>query len=99
MKTIDLDLLEADLRERLLAAVSEPILVTQHEQPVLVIRSLVDDEAADELITQNAAFLDTIRRAREDRSQGRVKELAELREKYDPSEGNTVGDTPQAGGG
>jgi PHD/YefM family antitoxin component YafN of YafNO toxin-antitoxin module len=87
MKTIELDLLEADLRERLLAAVTEPVLVTQHEQPVLVIRNVADDEAADELIAQNPAFLDAIRRAREDKIQGRVRQLAELRTKYETGEG------------
>jgi hypothetical protein len=86
MRTIELDLLEADLRERMLVAVSEPVLVTQHEQPVLVIRNLLDDDAADELIAHNPEFLDTVRRAREDKSQGRVRQLAELRAKYGADE-------------
>jgi PHD/YefM family antitoxin component YafN of YafNO toxin-antitoxin module len=92
MKTIDLDLLDADLREQMLATVSEPVLVTQHEQPVLVIRSLVDDEAADELIAQNPAFLNAIQRSREDRIQGRVRQLAELRGKYEAGEGTSTDD-------
>jgi hypothetical protein len=38
--------------------------------------NLVDDEAADELIAQNRAFLDTIRRAREDKAQARFSRHA-----------------------
>jgi hypothetical protein len=92
VKTIELELLEPDLQERLLAAVSEPILVTQHEQPVLVIRNLVDDDAADELIAQNPGFLDTIRKAREEKAQGRVRQLAELRTKYAADEEISAGE-------
>ena len=96
MKTIDLDMLDAELRERFLAAVTEPVLVTEHERPVLVIRNLVDDEAADELIAQNPMFLDSIRRAREDKAQGRVRQLAELRAKYGLDEGTPADEEPSA---
>lgn len=86
MRTIELDTLDPDLRERLLDAMSEPVLVTAHDRPVLVIRNLADDETADELIAANPAFLETIRRAREDKEQGRVRRLAELRARYDADE-------------
>lgn len=43
-------------------------------------------EPADELIAQNPAFLDSIRRARVEKTQGRVRKLAELRAKYSADE-------------
>ena len=50
-----------------------------------------EDEAADDLTAQSLAFLDTIRRAREDKAQGRVRQLAELRAKYGDDEATPSG--------
>ncbi len=82
MRTIELDKLEKILRDQMLAAISEPVLITQHDRPLLVVRSLLDDEAADELISQHPGFLDSIRLAREQKAKGLVRSLAEVRRQY-----------------
>lgn len=83
MKVIALDELDVQLRSRILAAVTEPVLITEQDRPVLVIRSLLDDDTADELIAQHPAFQETIRRARQQKARGQIRRLAELRQKYD----------------
>ena len=54
---------------------------------------MIDDDAADDLIAQNPRFLDSLRRAREEKTQGRVRLLAELRTKYGLDEDNHADDT------
>lgn len=83
MKTIELDTLDTLLQDRILAAVAEPILITEKQHPVLVIRSLLDDDVADDLIARHPAFLATIQRARQQRTAGRSKRLEEVRQKYE----------------
>lgn len=89
MKTIELDTLDTQLQDRILAAVAEPILITEKKHPVLVICSLLDDDVADELIARHPVFLATIRRARQQRTTGRSKRLEDVRQKYevDPATG------------
>jgi hypothetical protein len=82
MKTIELDTLGAQLQDRILAAVGEPVVITEKQRPVLVIRSLLDDDIADDLIARHPAFLSTIQQARQQRATGRVKRLEEVRQKY-----------------
>jgi hypothetical protein len=57
------------------------VLVTQDDKPVLVIKNL-DDDAVDELIAEHPGFLETIRRARQQKAAGQVRSLAELRQEY-----------------
>ena len=83
MKAIALDELDAQLRDKMLAAIMEPVLITEHDHPVLVIRNLLEDDTADELIAQHPAFQETIRRARQQKMEGRVRRLADLRQEYD----------------
>jgi len=83
MKMIELDTLDVRLQDRILAAVAEPILITEKTRPVLVIRSLLDDDVADDLIARHPAFLETIRRARQQKIAGRSKRLEEVRQKYE----------------
>lgn len=82
MRLIELETLDSDLRRQLLAATLEPILVTEHHRPMLIVRSLADDDAADDLIAQHPAFQDSIRRARQQMAEGNVHTLAELRAVY-----------------
>ena len=82
MKTIELDTLGVQLQDRILAAVGEPVVITENQRPVLVIRSLVDDDVADDLIARHPGFLSTIQQARQQRVEGRVKRLEEVRQKY-----------------
>jgi hypothetical protein len=83
MKTIELDTLETQLQDRILAAVAEPILITEKQYPVLVIRSLLDDDVADDLVARHPVFLATIQRARQQRTAGRSKRLEDIRQKYE----------------
>ena len=82
MKTIELDTLGVQLQDRILAAVGEPVVITEKQRPVLVIRSLLDDDIADDLIARHPVFLSTIQQARQQRAVGRVKLLEEVRQKY-----------------
>jgi len=86
MKTIELDTLDAQLQDRILAAVAEPILITDRNRPVLVIRSLLDDDVADDLIARHPAFLATIRRAREQKTVGHTRRLEDVRQKYETTQ-------------
>jgi|GEM_PF-4306618 len=43
---------------------------------------LLDDEAMDDLIAQNPAFLASIQQARQQKTNGQVRRLSELRQKY-----------------
>jgi len=86
MKEIELDTLDARLQDRILAAVAEPILITEKKHPILVIRSLLDDDVADDLIAQHPAFLETIGRARQQKVAGRTRRLEDVRQKYEASQ-------------
>ena len=82
MTTIALESSSKTVRDQVLHALQEPVLVTDGGQPLLVVRSLLDDEAMDDLIAQHPAFKASIKRARQQKAAGKVKTLAELREKY-----------------
>ena len=82
MTTIALESLSEALRKQVLKAIEEPVLVTDEGKPILVVRSLLEDDMADELIAQNPAFQSTVERARQQKAAGKVKTLAELRAKY-----------------
>ena len=86
MQTLELRNLDAALRDAILAAHDEPIVLTEGGRPAYVIRSLTDDDLADELLTSNPDFLASIQIARQQKAQGRVKTLAELREQYNSSD-------------
>lgn len=60
MRVIDLDALEHALQDQLLGATHEAIVITQHDRPISVVRSLLDADMADDLIAQHAAFLESI---------------------------------------
>ena len=82
MKEIALNSLSKTMRNRILQAVEEPVLVTDDGEPILVIRSLLEDDVVDELIVQNPAFQASLKRARQQKAAGQVKTLRELRQKY-----------------
>ena len=82
MTTIALESLSKSVRAQVFRALQEPVLVTDEGKPILVVRSLWDDEAVDDLIAQHPAFKASIERARQQKATGKVKLLAELREKY-----------------
>jgi len=80
--TIALEDLSRTVREQVLKARQEPVLVTDEGKPILVVRNLLEDDVADDLIAQHPAFQASIERARQHKATGKVKTLAELREKY-----------------
>ncbi len=82
MRTIEIESLNKAARDQVLQAVEEPVLVMDHGEPILVICNLLDDDITDELIAQHPAFQVSIERARQQKASGRVKTLAELRQKY-----------------
>ena len=56
MTTIALESLSKTVRNQVLRALQEPVLVTDDGRPILVVRSLLDDEAVDDLIAQHPAL-------------------------------------------
>ena len=82
MTTIALENLSKTVRDQVLQALQGPVLVTDDGKPILVVRSLLDDEAVDDLIAQHPAFKASIEQARQQKAMCKVKALAELREKY-----------------
>ena len=82
MQTLELNTLAAPLRDALRAANGEPLLLTDDGQPRYVVRRLVDDDLADEIIAQHPDFLASIQSARQQKAEGKVKALAEIRAKY-----------------
>ena len=83
MTTIALENLSKAVRDQVLQALQEPVLVTDEGKPILVVRNLLEDDVADDLIAQHPAFKASIQRARQQKAEGKVKTLAELRAKYD----------------
>jgi len=82
MKKVALERLSKTVRAEVMSAAGEPVLITARGEPVLVIRNLLEDDLADELIAQNPEFQASIKRALEHRADGKTKSLAEIREKY-----------------
>ena len=82
MRVIELSGVNGEVRDQLLTAVTGPVLITEQDRPLLVVRSLLDDDMADDLLVQHPEFQESIRRAREQKANGQTKRLAELRAKY-----------------
>jgi hypothetical protein len=73
--TIELESLDVNLQDVIEAAQDEPLVLTRHGKPVYVVRSLLDDDLADELIALNPDFIDSIERARQQKPQAKQKHL------------------------
>jgi len=82
MKTIALESLTKAVLSQVRKAIEEPVLMTDNGEPILVVRSLFEDDVADELIAHNPDFQASVERARQQKAAGQVKTLAELRQKY-----------------
>ena len=82
MKVIELDQLDDQLQDQLLAAMHEPVVIMQNDRPVLVVRNLLDDDTIDDILVQHPAFRESIQRARQQKANGQVRRLSELRQKY-----------------
>jgi hypothetical protein len=84
--TIELETLDVDLQDVLESVQDEPIILTRQGKPVYIVRSLLDDDLADDLIALNPDFIDSIARARQQKVAGQTKTLAEIRTEYTKSE-------------
>ena len=82
MKVVNMTQLGAKMRSQILTAMDEPLLVVDNERPLVIIRNLLDDEEVDELIAQHPDFRRSIEIARQQKSAGQVRSLADLKEKY-----------------
>jgi len=85
MQTLELANWAVPLREALQAANGEPLVITEDGLPKYVVRSLVDDDLADELISLHPEFLASIQAARRHKAEGKVKTLAEVKAEYGKS--------------
>ena len=86
MQTLELTALAASVRDALRVAEGEPLVLTESGEPKYVVRSLVEDDLADELIALDPDFLASIQLARQQKAEGRVKSLAEARRLYTSSD-------------
>ena len=82
MKTLRIESLDERLQRKIRKAREEPLVLTDRGTPVLVVRNLLDDDLADDLIAESPAFRKTVEQARKQKALGRVKTLAEVRRKY-----------------
>lgn len=80
--TIALENLDKAVRDHVLKALQEPVLVTDGGKPILVVRNLLEDDVADDLIARHPTFKGSIRRARQQKAEGKVTTLDELWAKY-----------------
>lgn len=83
MHKVDIGTLGKAARDQILRAFEEPVLLTDRGEPLLVVRNLLDDDVADDLIASHPDFRASIAQARQQKAEGRVKTLAELRQKYE----------------
>ena len=80
-KTVSVDELELKTRKVVALARRNPVLVCAPGQPTLVLRRVVDDDLADELVCQHPSVRASVRQARKDCAEGRGISLAETRRK------------------
>lgn len=84
--TIELETLDLNLQDMIESAQDEPILLTRQGKPVYIVRSLLADDLADEIIALHPDFTASIERARQQKAAGQTKTLAEIRTEYVKSE-------------
>ena len=82
MRKVPLERMSKAIRSEVLKAIDEPVVVTEHGNPILVLRSLLEDEVADELIAQHPEFRASIELAHRQKAEGQTKTLEQLRSKY-----------------
>lgn len=82
MKTMTIESLNDDARSRVMDALSEPVLLTESGEPLLIIMNLADEDVVDDLIVRHPGFRASVEQARQQKARGQVKTLAEIRRKY-----------------
>jgi hypothetical protein len=79
LRTVSVEELGLDTGKIVRLAHKQAVLVRSPGQPTLVLRKLVDDDLADELVTRHPAFRASIRKARKNLAEGKGIPLAEVR--------------------
>ena len=79
LKTITVEQLAMETGKIVTEARKHPVVVSAAGKPSLILRPLVDDEAAEELLLQSAPFRASIRGARRQRAAGKGISLSEAR--------------------
>ncbi len=82
MRTLKMESMEPGLQRKIRKAKREPLVLTDGGNPVLVVRDLLDDDVADDLIAENPAFRKTVQLGRKQKALGETKTLADIRRKY-----------------
>ena len=83
---IEIETLDLTLQDSIEAAQNEPIVLTRAGKPVYIVRSLLDDDLADDLIALHPDFINSINQARQQKATGHTKTLSEIRAEYTKSE-------------
>ena len=81
LKTVTVEQLASDTRKLVNDARKRPIVVQSAGKSPLILRALVDDDAADELLIRNPRFRAGIRAARRRHAAGKSVPLAEVRKR------------------
>lgn len=82
MKRLKIETLDNESQRKILKAKRKRLVLTAQGSPVLVVRNVLDDDVADDLIAENPEFRRTIELARKQKAEGLVKSLTELRRKF-----------------
>ena len=79
LKTVTVEQLALETRKVVREARKRPVVVQSTGQPSLILRPLLDDDAADDLLVQNPRLRASIRAARRRHAAGKSIPLAEVR--------------------
>jgi hypothetical protein len=79
LKTVSVDELALETGRVVDEARKRPVVVRAPGKTALILRALIDDDMADELLIHSAAFLKSIRAGRRRRRAGKGIPLAEAR--------------------
>ena len=79
LKVISVEQFATDPKKALRRARRKPLLVRAPGLPTMVLRPLVDDDLADEIIVKNPRFRASIKKALKNREAGKGIPLAEVR--------------------
>jgi hypothetical protein len=79
LKTVSVDQLALETGRVVSEARKRPVLVRAPGEVALILRALVDDDMADELLIRSRAFRASVRAARRRRQAGKGIPLAEAR--------------------
>ena len=82
LKTVTVEQLGLETEKVVNAARKHPVVVKSNGKPSLILRPLLDDDAADELLVQNPRFRAGIRAARRRHAAGKSIPLSQVRKRF-----------------